>query len=110
MEYNSPFILWQSGLQVNKTKDAQAREAFIDMADLQVGSRVLDLGWEGDCLECLQEIGARVTFVGEDIRAVKKAEALRDGGGTQCNARAGDFRRACRILQTRTEICQGAGI
>lgn len=63
-----------------KTKDSQAREAFVDVADVQVGSRVLDLGWEGDCLECLQETGARVTFVGEDIRAVQKAEALRING------------------------------
>ena len=74
MEYNSPFILWQSDLQVRKK--TQVREAFIDMADLHVGSRVLDFGWEGDCLVCLRETGARVTFVGEDIRAVQKAEAL----------------------------------
>ncbi|MYC15960.1 MAG: class I SAM-dependent methyltransferase [Gemmatimonadetes bacterium] len=76
MEYNSLFILWQSDLQVIKTKDTQVREAFVDVADVQVGSRVLDLGWEEDCLECLRETGARVTFVGEDIRAVQKAEAL----------------------------------
>ncbi len=76
MEYSSPFILWQSELRVIKTKESQARKAFIDMADLHVGSRVLDLGWEGDCLECLRETGARVTFVGEDIRAVQKAETL----------------------------------
>ena len=80
MEYNSPFILWQSGLQVIRAKDTQAREAFVDAADVEVGSRVLDLGWEGDCLECLQKTGARVTFVGEDIRAVQKAEALRING------------------------------
>lgn len=65
---------------MSKTKDAQAREAFVDVADVQVGSRVLDLGWEGDCLEYLREIGARVTFVGEDIRAVQKAEVLRING------------------------------
>ena len=65
---------------MSKTKDAQAREAFVDMADVQIDSRVLDLGWEGDCLECLRETGARVTFVGEDIRAVQKAEALRVEG------------------------------
>ena len=65
---------------MSKTKDAQAREAFVDMADVQVGSRVLDLGWEGDCLEYLRETGGRVTFVGEDIRAVQKAEALRING------------------------------
>ena len=63
-----------------KAKDKKAREAFVDVADVQVGSRVLDLGWEGDCLECLRETGARVTFVGEDIRAVQKAEALRVEG------------------------------
>ena len=56
------------------------REAFVDVADVQVGSRVLDLGWEGDCLEYLRETGARVTFVGEDIRAVQRAEALRVNG------------------------------
>ncbi len=59
-----------------KAKDTQAREAFVAAADLQTGTQVLDLGWEGDCLECLQKTGARVTFVGEDIRAVQKAEAL----------------------------------
>ena len=80
MEYNSPFIFWQSDLQVIKAKDTQACEAFVDVADIQVGSRVLDLGWEGDCLECLQKTGAQVTFVGEDIRAVQKAEALRING------------------------------
>ena len=63
-----------------KAKDTQTREAFINIADVQIGSRVLDLGWEGDCLECLRETGARVTFVGEDIRAVQKAEALRING------------------------------
>ena len=63
-----------------KSKDTRAREAFVDVADVQVGSRVLDLGWEGDCLECLRETGTRVTFVGEDIRAVQKAEALRING------------------------------
>ena len=80
MEYNPPFILWQSELRVINAKNTQAREAFVDVADVQVGSRVLDLGWEGDCLECLQKIGAQVTFVGEDIRAVQKAEALRING------------------------------
>ena len=80
MGYNSPFVLWQSELRVIKTKDARTREAFVDVADVQAGSRVLDLGWEGDCLECLRETGARVTFVGEDIRAVQKAEALRING------------------------------
>lgn len=59
-----------------KPKDTQAREAFVAAADLQAGTQVLDLGWEGNCLECLQKTGARVTFVGEDIRAVHKAEAL----------------------------------
>ena len=59
-----------------KPKDTQAREAFVAAADLQASTQVLDLGWEGDCLECLRETGARVTFVGEDIRAVQKAEAL----------------------------------
>ncbi len=59
---------------MSKTKDAQARKALVDV--VQLGSRVLDLGWEGDCLECLRETGARVTFVGEDIRTVQKAEAL----------------------------------
>ncbi len=63
-----------------KAKYKKAREAFVDAADVEVGSRVLDLGWEGDCLECLRETGARVTFVGEDIRAVQKAEALRVNG------------------------------
>ena len=63
-----------------KARDTRAREAFVDVADVQVGSRVLDLGWEGDCLECLRETGTRVTFVGEDIRAVQKAEALRING------------------------------
>ena len=63
-----------------KAKDKKAPEAFVDMADVQIGSRVLDLGWEGDCLECLQKTGARVTFVGEDIRAVQKAEVLRING------------------------------
>ena len=63
-----------------KTKDIQAREAFVGVADLQTDSRVLDLGWEGDCLEYLRETGARVTFVGEDIRAVQRAEALRVNG------------------------------
>ena len=63
-----------------KAIDKKAREAFVDVADLQIGSRVLDLGWEGDCLECLRRTGARVTFVGEDIRAVQKAEALRING------------------------------
>ena len=76
MEYNSPFILWQSGLQVIKAKDTQAREAFVAAADLQASTQVLDLGWEGDCLECLQETSTLVTFVGEDIRAVQKAEAF----------------------------------
>ena len=80
MEYHSPIILWQSGLQVIKAKDTQAHEVFVDAADVEVGSRVLDLGWEGDCLECLQKTGARVTFVGEDIRAVQKAEALQVEG------------------------------
>lgn len=61
-------------------KNTQAREAFVDVADVQVGSPVLDLGWEGDCLDCLQKTGAQVTFVGEDIRAVQKAEALRING------------------------------
>ena len=61
-------------------KNTQAREAFVDVADVQFGSPVLDLGWEGDCLECLQKTGAQVTFVGEDIRAVQKAEALRING------------------------------
>lgn len=59
-----------------KPKDTQAREAFVAAADLQASTQVLDLGWEGDCLECLRETGARVTFVGEDIRTVQKAEAL----------------------------------
>ena len=63
-----------------KPKDTQAREAFVATADLQASTQVLDLGWEGDCLECLQKTGARVTFVGEDIRAVHKAEALRING------------------------------
>ena len=63
-----------------KPKDTQAREAFVAAADLQASTQVLDLGWEGDCLECLQKTGARVTFVGEDIRAVRKAEALRVEG------------------------------
>ena len=63
-----------------KPKDTQTREAFVAAADLQVSTQVLDLGWEGDCLECLRETGARVTFVGEDIRAVQKAEALRVNG------------------------------
>ncbi len=59
-----------------KPKDTQTREAFVAAADLQASTQVLDLGWEGDCLECLRETGARVTFVGEDIRTVQKAEAL----------------------------------
>ena len=59
-----------------KPKDTQAREAFVAAADLQASTQVLDLGWEGDCLECLRGTGARLTFVGEDIRAVQKAEAL----------------------------------
>ncbi len=80
MEYNPPFILWQSELRVINAKNTQAREAFVDIADVQFGSPVLDLGWEGDCLECLQKTGAQVTFVGEDIRAVQKAEALRING------------------------------
>ena len=80
MKYNSPFILWQSELRVINAKNTQAREAFVDIADVQFGSPVLDLGWEGDCLECLQKTGAQVTFVGEDIRAVQKAEALRING------------------------------
>ena len=63
-----------------RPKDTQAREAFVAAADLQAGSQVLDLGWEGDCLEYLQKTGALVTFVGEDIRAVQKAEALRING------------------------------
>ena len=63
-----------------RSKDTQVREAFVDVADVQVGSPVLDLGWEGDCLECLRKTGARLTFVGEDIRAVQKAEALRMNG------------------------------
>ena len=80
MKYNSPFILLQSELRVINAKNTQAREAFVDVADVQFGSPVLDLGWEGDCLECLQKTGAQVTFVGEDIRAVQKAEALRING------------------------------
>ena len=63
-----------------KPKDTQAREAFVAVADLQTGTQVLDLGWEGECLEYLRETGARATFVGEDIRAVQKAEALRING------------------------------
>ena len=63
-----------------KPKDTQAREAFVAAADLQARTQVLDLGWEGECLEYLRETGARVTFVGEDIRAVQKAEALRING------------------------------
>ena len=110
MEYNSPFIFWQSDLQVIKAKDTQACEAFVDVADLQTGTQVLDLGWEGDCLECLQKTGAQVAFVGEDIRAVQKAEALRINGVLSAMPGTGDFRRACRILQTRTKICQGSGI
>ncbi len=59
-----------------RTKDRRAREAFIAAADVQAGSRVLDLGWEGKCLECLRETGARVTFVGEDIRAVRRGNGV----------------------------------
>ena len=63
-----------------KPKDTQAREAFVAAADLQAGTQVMDLGWEGECLEYLRETGALATFVGEDIRAVQKAEALRING------------------------------
>ena len=63
-------------LRVIKTKDRRAREAFVAAAILQVGSRVLDLGWEGDCLACLRGTGARVTFVAEDIRAVHRGNGV----------------------------------
>ena len=73
------------------SKDTQAREVFVDVADVQAGSRVLDLGWEGDCLEYLRETGARVTFVGEDIRAVQRAEDTSGKRGVERDAGTGGF-------------------
>ena len=49
---------------------------FVAAANLQTNSRVLDLGWEGECLEYLRGTGAQVTFVAEDIRSVPKVRGV----------------------------------
>lgn len=61
---------------MSKIDDIRGREAFVAAANVQPNSGVLDLGWEGDCLARLQETGARVTFVAEDIRAVQPGNGI----------------------------------
>lgn len=61
---------------MSRMNDIRAREAFVAAANLQAGSRVLDLGWEGEWLGCLQGMDLQVTFVAEDIRAVQPGNGV----------------------------------
>jgi len=53
---------------MSEPQDLQERHAFVASAGLGSGMSVLDLGWEGECLNSIAETGALSTFVTEDIR------------------------------------------